>query len=93
MSLLEYGPMEGAMALTDIALRELRKRTKRGENIAMKSDGGGLNVEAGRYWRFTFDVAGKEASGPGRLSGCFLEDGAAGARQSPGTLGPGHQSL
>ena len=37
------------MALTDIVLRELYKRAKRGENVAMKSDGGGLTIEAGRY--------------------------------------------
>ena len=46
--------------MTDIVLRELYKRAKRGEKVAMKSDGGGLNFEAGRYWRFTFYFAGKK---------------------------------
>ena len=48
------------MALTDIVLRELYKRAKRGEKVAMKSDGGRLSFEAGRYWRFTFSFAGKK---------------------------------
>ena len=46
--------------MTDIVLRELYKRAKRGEKVAMKSDGGGLSFEAGRYWRFTFSFAGKK---------------------------------
>ena len=46
--------------MTDIVLRELYKRAERGEKVAMKSDGGGLNVEAGRYWRSTFYFAGKK---------------------------------
>ena len=49
-----------AMALTDTALRELHRRAKRGEKVPMKSDGGGLNFQDGKYWRFTFYFAGKK---------------------------------
>ena len=49
-----------AMALTDTALRELHRRAKRGEKVPMKADGGGLNFQDGKYWRFTFYFAGKK---------------------------------
>ena len=48
------------MALTDTALRELHKRAKKGEKVPMKSDGGGLNFQDGKYWRFTYYFAGKK---------------------------------
>lgn len=37
------------MALTDTALRELLRRAKKGEDVPMKSDGGGLNFQDGKY--------------------------------------------
>ena len=48
------------MALTDTALRELHRRAGRGEKVGMKSDGGGLNFQDGKYWRFAFYFAGKK---------------------------------
>ena len=48
------------MALTDTTLRELHRRAKKGEKVPMKSDGGGLNFQDGKYWRFTYYFAGKK---------------------------------
>ena len=52
--------MGDRMALTDTALRELHRRAKKGEDVPMKSDGGGLNFQDGKYWRFTYYFAGKK---------------------------------
>ena len=60
MALSEMALQGEAMALTDTALRELHRRAKRGEKVPMKSDGGGLNFQGGKYWRFTFYFAGKQ---------------------------------
>ena len=60
MALAKMALQGEAMALTDTALRELHKRAKKGEKVPMKSDGGGLNFQDGKYWRFTYYFAGKK---------------------------------
>ncbi len=41
------------MPLTDTKVRALHGRMLKGENVGKASDGGGLNFQGGKYWRFT----------------------------------------
>lgn len=48
------------MALTDTRVRALYSESQKGEKVAKESDGGGLNLVSGKYWRLSYRFGGKQ---------------------------------
>jgi len=48
------------MPLTDTKVRALYAKAQKGEAVGKEADGGGLNFQAGKYWRLSYRFAGKQ---------------------------------
>ncbi len=51
---------EVSMPLTDSKVKALYGRARKGEKVGKEADGGGLNLQGGKYWRFSCRFAGKQ---------------------------------
>ena len=48
------------MPLTDSKVKALYGRARKGETVGKEADGGGLNLQGGKYWRLSYRFAGKQ---------------------------------
>ena len=54
-------PTEGeSMPLTDTKVRALYGKAQKGESVGKESDGGGLNLQSGKYWRLSYRFNGRQ---------------------------------
>ena len=51
---------EVSMPLTDSKVKALYGRARKGETVGKEADGGGLNLQGGKYWRLSYRFAGKQ---------------------------------
>ena len=48
------------MPLTDSKVKALYGRAGKGKDVGKEADGGGLNLQGGKYWRLSYRFAGKQ---------------------------------
>ena len=48
------------MPLTDTKVRALYGKAQKGESVGKESDGGGLNLQSGKYWRLSYRFNGRQ---------------------------------
>ncbi len=59
------------MPLTDSKVKALYGRARKGENVGKEADGGGLNLQGGKYWRLSCRFSGKQNPLPSTYTRMF----------------------